>query len=90
MDEAALQAMLQQHPGRVAWEVQAGSRSKEWENGQQALRHRVEKRTGKTLKLRSFEPELSIIGSRVEEKSKEGKAFHPEEKVAWRKCGNGC
>ena len=30
MDEVALQAMPQQHPGRVAWEVQAGGRSKEW------------------------------------------------------------
>ena len=29
MDEVALQAMLQQHPGGVAWEVQAGGRSKD-------------------------------------------------------------
>ena len=27
---AALQALLQLHPGRVAWEVQAGGRRKDW------------------------------------------------------------
>ena len=36
------------------------------EKGQRALRHRVEKRTRKTLRLRVFG--LSIIGSRLEEK----------------------
>ena len=30
---------------------------------------------------------MSIIGSRVEEKRREDKAFHPEEKVAWRNGG---
>ena len=54
--------------------------------GQQAPRYRVG--TRKTLRLRSVGPKLSIIGSRVEEKSKEGQAFHREEKVAWRKYGN--
>ena len=31
----------------------------------------------KTLRLRSFGPKLSIIGSRLEEKSKQGKASPP-------------
>ena len=36
-------------------------------------------------RLRSFGPTLRMIGSRMEERRREGKAFHPEEKVAWRK-----
>ena len=61
------------------------------ENGQRALRLRVERRIGR-LKVRrqrsrSFEQNLSVVKRRMGKEPREGKAFHPGEKVAWRKSG---
>ena len=55
------------------------------ENGLRALRRQAEKRTKETLRLRSFGPRSSFCKRRMEEQSREGKAFHREEKVEWRK-----
>ena len=77
MDEVALQAMLQQHPGRVAWEVEAGGRSKEWRKGQRAIRHRVKRKTRKTMRLRSFGHQFSIIGRQSGGEEQGGQGLPP-------------
>ena len=68
--------------------IRAGLRestSRQWQQGpqkgQRAPRRRAERRIEslkvRRQRIRSFGPKLSIIGSRVEEKRREGKAFHP-------------
>ena len=63
VDEVALHAKLQQHPGGAAREVQAGDRCKVGESGLQALRHRVGRKTEKleAWKLRRRNPEQGLM-----------------------------
>ena len=75
-------------PAGLRGKLQAGGRSKEWGrvNGLFDMSGEEDKKDAEIKGLRG--PKLSIIGSRLEEKSKDGKAFHPEEKVDWRRCGD--
>ena len=56
------------------------------ENGQQAPRRRAERRIGslkvRRQRLRNFGPRLSIVGSRVDKKRREGKAVRIRESTA--------
>ena len=91
VDEVALQALLPWHPSRSAWEVQAGDRRKDWRMVYglfDVKRRGTESPSVSRQKMRSFGRGLRPWRRREEKEPKEGKAFHPGEKVSWRKSGD--
>ena len=71
----ALQAMLQQHPGRVAWEAQ-----QRVVKGQRALRHRVERKTRKTVRIEELRAQIEHCWkqSGAEEQGGQGRPLRSE------------
>ena len=75
----------------VAWAGTGRQLLRGMENGLRALRRQAERRTESPniwrQRMRSFGPGLRPWRRREEKDPKEGKAFHPGEKVTWKKSG---